>query len=117
MKMLQSGESIVTKDGQKVTPGDVQKITTPDIVEDKPLTYLFVDIPSVDYLPNLVSEAYLQSKHEGMPFFYYLVIVIAIVIIFDIISLNHILQNLLIFKGYSIFPHCQLYEIRSMHYG
>ena len=67
MKMLQSGESIVTRDGRKVTPEDVQKIsnTSPDIVEEKPLTYLFVDIPSVDYLPILLNDAYLQSNHEG----------------------------------------------------
>ena len=75
MKMLQSGKSIVTSAGQKITPEDVQKITPEDvefkkdIVEDKPLTYLFVDIPSVDYLPNLVNEAFLQSKHEGIQFF------------------------------------------------
>ena len=75
MKMLQSGKSIVTSTGQKITPEDVQKITPDDvelkkdIVEDKPLTYLFVDIPSLDYLPNLVSEAYLQSNHEGIQFF------------------------------------------------
>ena len=59
MGMLKSGKTITLEDGRKVTPEQVLG------VEQSPTTYLFVDCPSAEYIPQLLNEPLLQSDHKG----------------------------------------------------
>ena len=61
MKMLKKGETIELAGGRKVTKEDFTTTKSADYLK----TYLFVDCPTTDYIPNLLNEPFLQSNHTG----------------------------------------------------